>query len=99
MRVRISYSVELEDVPEECSRMLQEAASKVNEVYEEIETLVDQLNSGSAVPWRTKDYIARCRKKLAQVDAVLGDNEMILDGFFKSQEPQPQDEVSDVDQG
>lgn len=97
MRVRISYSVELEDVPEECSRMLQETASKVNEVYEEIESLVDQLNSGSAVAWRTKDYITRCRKKLAQVDAALGDNEMILEGYYQAKEPQGVE--PDVDEG
>lgn len=96
MRVRISYSVELEDVPAECSRMLQEAADLVAQVNEEIDSLVDQLNSGKAVAWRVKDYIDHSRKKLAKVDAVLADNVMILEGFFRSQEPQ-QEENSDVD--
>ena len=95
MRVRISYSVDLEDVPEECSRMLQEAASEINKVYEELESLVDQLNTENAVQWRCKDYLERCRNRLTKIDMVLADSSSILDGYFEANKEKEPSNVAD----
>jgi len=95
MRVRISYSVDLEDVPSECARMLHDSMENIEEVREEISELIKQLDDDKAQAWLVKDKIERCRKKLAKLDSVLIDNSAILEGYFTAQEP----EVEDVSEG
>ena len=95
MRVRISYSVDLEDVPSECARMLHDSMENVEEVREEISELVKQLDDDKAQAWLVKDKIKRCREKLAKLDVILADNDMILEGYFSAKEP----EVEDVSEG
>ena len=97
MRVRISYSVDLDNVPDECARMLEETLRHLNEVQQEIETLVDHLSDKRAIGWQVKGKLDRCRRQLAKIDNVIGDNEMILEGYFKALEPE--EEVSDVSEG
>jgi len=95
MRVRISYSVDLENVPSECARMLHDALEQIEEVKEEISDLVRQLDDDKAQLWIVKDKIDSSRKNLARLDLVLADNDMILEGYFKAKEP----EVEDVSEG
>ena len=97
MRVRISYSVDLKDVPLECARMLHDAASQMEEVKKEVGDIVRQLDDGKAQLWIVKDNIDRCRRKLAKLDAVLEDNDMILQGYFETKESH--EEKSDVSEG
>jgi hypothetical protein len=98
MRVRISYSVDLEDVPEECARMLQDSLEHVGELHTQIEDLIDQLDKGQCVGWVAKLKIAECRERLGKLDVILGDNDMILEGYYTAKEPK--EEVEDVsDQG
>ena len=102
MRVRISYSVDLDDVPSECARMLEEARQHIDEVTATLENLIDQLEDGRAIGWQVKSRIDSCRQELAKFDAILAENEMILQGYFgaKEQQEQPQQpEVSNVSEG
>tara|TARA_Y100000592_G_C5345542_1_gene256338 strand:+ start:466 stop:753 length:288 start_codon:yes stop_codon:yes gene_type:complete len=95
MRVRISYSVDLDDVPSECARMLHDSMELMEEVREDIGELVKQLDDGKTQAWIIKDRIKRCRENLAKLDATLADNDMILEGYFSAKEP----EVEDVSEG
>ena len=95
MRVRISYSVDLDDVPLECARMLHDSIEYIEEVREEISELIKQLDDDKGQAWLAKDKIERCRNKLAKLDAILADNDMILEGYFSAKEP----EVEDVSEG
>lgn len=95
MRVRISYSVDLEEVPKECSRMLQEAADRTREISEEIESLSDQLYAGNLVAWIAKDRIKKCRETLAKIDSILSDNDMIIEGYAQAIQPEGEEDVSE----
>ena len=95
MRVRISYSVDLDDVPAECARMLHDSIEHIEELREDIDGLIKQLDDNKAQVWLVKDKINRCREKLAKLDSVLADNDMILQGYFTAKEP----EVEDVSEG
>ena len=88
MRVRISYSVDLKDVPLECARMLHDSIEQMEEVREEIGDVVKLLDDGKAQAWIIKDRIDKCRQALAKIDNVLADNEMILEGYFTATEPE-----------
>ena len=57
MRVRISYSVDLDDVPIECARMLHDSMEHIEEMREEIQLFVKQLDDDKAQAWLTKDKI------------------------------------------
>ena len=65
MRVRISYSVELEDVPLECARMLHDSMEKIESIREEISDLIKQLDDGKAQAWIVKDRLHNHGKKCA----------------------------------
>lgn len=93
MRVRITYSVDLNDVPNECSRMLTESLNKLGDVHRDIENLIDQLDNKTAVDWQVKDKIIKCRENLAKIDAVLGDNDMILEGYYSAKQPKEEEDV------
>ena len=95
MRVRISYSVDLEDVPSECARMLHDSSEQIEKIREDISNLVNQLDDDKAQAWIAKGTIKKCREKLAKLDAALADNDMILEGYFSAKEP----EVEDVSEG
>ena len=95
MRVRISYAVDLEDVPGECARMLHDSLEHVEEVRDEMSELIKQLDDDKAQAWICKDKIDRARQKLAKLDSILADNDAILAGYFSAKEP----EVDDVSEG
>ena len=94
MRVRISYSVDLDDVPNECARMLNEALNKLGDAHRDIENLIDQLDNETAIDWQVKDKLNRCRETLAKVDAGLADSDMILEGYYSSKNPKEEEDVS-----
>ena len=93
MRVRISYSVDLDDVPKECGRMLQESLEHAVEVHREIEALIDCMDDTQAASWQIKLQIDHARKRLAKLDAILADNDSILEGYYNAKESK---EVEDV---
>ena len=94
MRVRISYSVDLDDVPDECAERLQKSLLQINEVHMEIEDLIDQLGTRQCEDWIVKRKIAKCRENLGKLDSALADNEMILEGYYSTKNPEQ--EVEDV---
>ena len=95
MRVRISYSVDLDDVPAECARMLHDSLEHIEEIKEKIASIANEIDDDKVQAWLIKDKIERCRKILAKFDSILGDNHAILEGYFKAKEP----EVEDVSEG
>ena len=96
MRVRISYSVDLDDVPSECARMLAETLEKLAEVQSSVETLIDQLDVNRAIDWQIKSNIKSCRENLAKIDSKLADNDLILEGYYAAKEPVELKETEDV---
>ena len=92
MRVRISYAVDLEDVPTECSRMLQDSLDSIVEVQRDIESLVDKIAISQIDEWQIKTSIEKCRTKLAKIDSVLSDNSAILEGYYAAKKTGEEDE-------
>jgi len=92
MRVRISYSVDLEDVPKECARMLSESSEHISEIQREIESLIEKLKNTDGIAWQIKAQIDRCRQQLSKLDMILADNDMILEGYHNAKEPQPSEQ-------
>jgi len=94
MRVRISYSVDLDDVPSECARMLAETLEKLGETHAAIESLIDQLDEKKAIGWQVKSKFDNCRQNLAKIDSTLADTDMILEGYFSAKETKETQDVA-----
>lgn len=95
MRVRISYSVELEEVPEECRRMLTMSSALLQDIENEIDNLIASIDLGEANPEFSLQRFDSWRKKLAKIDFVLADNQAILQGYFTAKNPSEEDHVSE----
>jgi len=96
MRVRISYSVGLDEVPEEVTRLLENANSNVGNVRDLLENMIDMLgNNLMSADW-AKSEISKLRDLLARIDYCLADSDSILQGYFDATIT-PKQEVSDVE--
>ena len=91
MRVRISYSVDLEDVQKECCRMMTSAIEELCQIEKDIKNLVEHIQSNYMDSSRCKQYLSSYRQKLAKIDSVLADSDMILEGYYNAQERQDSD--------
>lgn len=98
MRVRISYSVELEHVPSECERMLYEAAGDLQEMVAEVSDLCALVHKKDVNPAIVGEIFDSIRKKLAVVDAIIADNELIMKGYFGASKSN-KEVASDVEEG
>ena len=98
MRVRISYSVELEHVPTECERMLYNAAAELHELCADVSDICSLVHKKDVNPSITSEVFDAARKKLAQIDAVLADNHLIMQGYYGAMEANKED-PEDVEEG
>ena len=80
MRVNISYSVKLDDVPKTVGNLINESKDKLflptNEKIENVLKLISQDNQKKAI-----ELIDEIRKDLAQADVRLLDCSSILEGY------------------
>ena len=87
MRVRISYSVELEDVPQEVVRLLETANNQVTDVRDVIDELVAEIENDASSADRIAKIISDLRESLAKIDHQLADSDSIIQGYYKATAP------------
>ena len=96
MRVRISYSVELEHVPQEVIRLLDERLNKVFVIRDMIETLMYEIENDTIPPERAKLAFQEIRQDLAKVDYEIADSDSILQGYYSAtKEPEGEQDASE----
>ena len=98
MRVRISYSVDLKEVPSECERMLYDAAGDLQEASADVSDLCALVHKKDVNPAIVAEMFDSIRKKLAVVDAVMADNDLIMKGYFGALESS-KEVVPDAEEG
>ena len=86
MRVRISYSVGLDEVPSETTRMLNETLGQLQDTLDNIRGLMQKIESEDLNKQELSLKIDASRKTLGAVDARLADVTMILSGFYDAKE-------------
>lgn len=101
MRVNITYSVKLEDVPMEVNRILGEC----EQVFRAVHGQLDQVIGRD--PLLIIGELDKIRKNLANLDLKLGDSMSILGGYVQAaaskpgmeqemmQEQQPEEKAND----
>ena len=90
MRVNISFSVELDEVPKRVSQFVEEAGSSLQEVSEPIDNILSRIGAEDYI--KSIEEIAKLRDLLASVDFKLEDCMNILDGYTKALVEKPKRE-------
>jgi len=94
MRVRISYSVEMDNVPQEVSELLKKRAEQLDAALNLLEDAAHSLDAKDPDLGICYNTIEKIRIKLAEVDATLADCHGILTGLLQAREqlenPPPQ---------
>ena len=84
MRVNISYSIELEDVPNEVSRILEECEEKLRGIHGGLQRVIGQD------PLSVIEELDKLRIGLARLDLKLGDSMQILSGYVQAVANKPE---------
>lgn len=99
MRVRISYSVDLDEVPSEATRMCHETLNQLQDTLDGVRSLIQKIDSGDLEKEELVLKVDSSRKTLGAVDARLTDVAMILSGFYDAKEQmslEPVEEETEV---
>ena len=100
MRVRISYSVELEEVPQEVSRILDQACNQASELRDELDRLVYEVDQGAIDSHRATKTFEELRAILTALDHQLADSNSILQGYYQATaEPETTGDKDSVSEG
>jgi hypothetical protein len=93
MRVKMQYSVELEEVPKETRRLFSRANSEIRDAGDHMDDIFAITDSSTDYE-NMLDSIRSARLNLTEADFRLGDAEAILNGYLQAkhapqQEPHP----------
>jgi len=81
MRVRISYSVEIEEVPREVVRLLNDSGTDLINLKHKLQQLINEIDNQTIDGHRVKSEIVELREELARIDYCLADSDLILQGY------------------
>ncbi len=86
MRVRISYSVNLEEVPEKSSTLLREAYAQLDKSSRIVRELASDVKNNLISKEALIDAIEEIRIQLGGIDASISDASMIMSGYHDAKE-------------
>ena len=95
-RVNIQYSVEIEDLKDEVSRLLEGVHSTLH--YADTLLTEDVLHKKEMLSLKTLDDIDQIRLQLAKADFTLGDVATIINGYinYKTQSAMPKQDAPET---
>ena len=80
MRVKIAYTVELEEVENEVKEILGKGITDIDEALSDSMHVLSELDSSQELPYLVQT-LDSSRRKLARADAILNDCQSILDAY------------------
>ena len=97
MRVKIAYTVELEEVEAEVAEIMSRAALDLDFAYQEVARIQMDLNTNIGDLKDKGQLINIIRRKMAKADQILLDCQLILEGLelAKQQIEEQQNEIQD----
>jgi len=81
MRVKIAYTVKLEEVEEEVSEIMSRAANELDSSYQKIVDIQSDLDAGAGNISNHLKELDTIRRKMMLADQVLEDCMSILQGY------------------
>ena len=97
MRVKIAYTVELEQVEKEVAEIMSRAADDLDFCYQETINLQNLMDTGTNNLEESIEMIQIMRKKMMRADQVLEDCHAVLEGLsnVRKQLKEKENEVQD----
>jgi len=97
MRVKIAYTVELEEVEREVSEIMCRAAADLDFAYQEVTRIQVDLDTKTGDLESKIKQLDVIRRKIAKADQVLSDCQSIIEGLdlAKKQLEEEQNEIQD----
>ena len=97
MRVKIAYTVELEEVEAEVAEIMSRAALDLDFAYQEVARIQMDLNTNIGDLKDKGQLINIIRRKVSKADQILLDCQLILEGLqeAKQQIEEQQNEIQD----
>tara|TARA_B100000900_G_scaffold296421_2_gene254987 strand:+ start:133 stop:558 length:426 start_codon:yes stop_codon:yes gene_type:complete len=89
MRVKLQYSVELEEVPDVAADLIQDEADRLSYCDHAIQSIVESLKQEEPHISFVIDKIDKVRQSLGVVDLRLSEMENLLSGYAQASQPQP----------
>ena len=89
MRVKMQYSVDLEDIPAETRPLLSRANGEIQNAGDHMDDVFSFFDAGTDYI-NIIDSIEQARKHLAEADFRLGDAQAILTGYLQAKHAPPQ---------
>ena len=86
MRVKLSYSVDIEDLLEEVSSLFDYVSEKAHHIGNQTGTTIDLLEEES--PEGAPAIMQKMRTSLGEMDARLADLSLILEGYIQYEKQQ-----------
>ena len=81
MRVKIAYTVELEEVEGEVSEIMSRASSDLDFAYQEVTRIQIDLDTKTGDLKNKLEQLDDIRRKMARADQILNDCGVILEGL------------------
>ena len=81
MRVKISYTVEMEEVEKEVAEIMSKASSDLDEAFHEIVSTQNLIDTRTGNLEQYLETIDLARKRMMRADQVLEDCTSILQGY------------------
>ena len=81
MRVKIAYTVRLEEVEKEVAEIITRAADDLDFCYQEIVSLQNSIDSDSSSIEKNIETIKTMRERMYSADQILNDCGIILEGL------------------
>ena len=88
MRVRIQYSVDLDEIPQKISGFLKDAAGLIGNLECDLVDEATDMAKGR-VSEHSLEMIDNVRQEMAKVDMMLADAHSILSGYLQAKNPPP----------
>ena len=89
MRVKMQYSVDLEEIPTETRPLLSRANGEIQNAGDHMDDVFSFFDAGTDYI-NIIDSIEQARKNLAEADFRLGDAQAILTGYLRAKHATPQ---------
>ena len=98
MRVSLSYSVELEDVPDSVADLIADEAGKIDSVQNKLEVIIEALRKPNPHLGLVSKEIDRVRQSRGALDTRLRECTSILSGYEQALDAVPRSQSPAEDQ-
>ena len=99
MRVKIAYTVELDQVEAETAEIMSRASTDLDMAYQEVINLQNQLDTSTGDLKSNIESIHFVRTKLAKADQTLEDCSLILQGLVMTKAKLEEEQKNEIQDG